>query len=200
MENALCLSDILAGGDHTLVAAYLKGNQVAFQTLVERYQRRLINYINLSVHDYELAVDLAQETFIRVYRHAESYEARYNFSTWLYRIATNLIIDEIRRRKRRNRFLFENFFFLLSRKELSNSLPDESRSPEKTYGRKEKLERIQNAIDSLPPKYRLAFVLKEIQDLPYEEISDILNISPGTVKSRIHRAKMLLREKLSGIL
>lgn len=79
-------------------------------------------------------------------------------------------------------------------------MPDLRYSPEKSLDRTEKLERLQTAIDSLPEKYRFAFILKEVQELSYQEISKVLRISMGTVKSRVHRAKILLRGKLSGVL
>ncbi len=120
--------------------------------------------------------------------------------TWIYRIATNLAIDEIRRRERKGRFFFYNVMSFFQKDEQEFPLPDLRESPEQALDSKEKLRRLQSAIDTLPEKYRLAFMLKEAQELSYEETSRILNISLGTAKSRIHRAKMLLREKLAGVL
>jgi len=186
--------------DNALVSAYLEGNDQAFQILVSRYQGKLTNYVNTLVHDYELAVDLAQETFIRVFRYADRYRGDYQFSTWVYRIATNLAIDEMRRRERRGRFSLRNMIGLFEQDGKPLPIPDVRPSPERTLDGKERLQRLQAAIDSLPPKYRLPFLLKEVEDLSYDEICKVLQISMGTVKSRIHRAKMLLREKLTGIL
>jgi len=186
--------------DNALVSAYLEGNDHAFQILVSRYQGKLINYINTLVHDYELAVDLGQETFIRVFRYAHRYRGDYQFSTWVYRIATNLAIDELRRRERKGRFSLRQMIGLFEKDGKPLPIPDVRPSPERALDGKERLERLQAAVDSLPPKYRLPFLLKEVEDLSYEEICNVLQISMGTVKSRIHRAKMLLREKLAGIL
>lgn len=186
--------------DNALISAYLKGDEYAFEELVSRYQNKLVNYVNRLIHDYEMAVDLAQEAFIRVYRNANRYKGEYQFSTWLYRIATNLAIDEIRRRERKGRFFFYNVRERCPQEDGTRRLPDLRYSPEKTLDRTEKLGKLQAAIDSLPEKYRFAFILKEVQELSYEEISKVLRISMGTVKSRVHRAKMLLREKLSGVL
>ncbi len=186
--------------DNALIYAYLEGDDYAFEVLVSRYQNKLVNYLNRLIHDYEMAVDLAQEAFIRVYRNANCYKGEYQFSTWLYRIATNLAIDEIRRRKRKGRFFFYNVTERFQQEDGTRRLPDLRCSPEKSLDRTEKLERLQSAIDSLPEKYRFAFILKEVQELSYKEISKVLKISLGTVKSRVHRAKMLLREKLSGVL
>ena len=186
--------------DNALISAYLQGDEYAFEVLVTRYQNKLVNYLNRLIHDYEMAVDLAQEAFIRVYRNANRYKGEYQFSTWLYRIATNLAIDEMRRRERKGRFFFYNVKESFQQDDGTRSLPDLRYSPEKSLDLTEKLERLQAAIDSLPEKYRFAFILKEVQELSYQEISNVLRISLGTVKSRVHRAKILLRGKLTGVL
>ncbi len=201
MGSAVTIAQSFVGfRDNALVSAYLEGNEDAFEALVHRYQDRLVNYLNNLLHDYELAVDLAQEAFIRVFKNAHRYKGKYQFSTWVYRIATNLAIDEIRRRERKGRFFFYNVMSLFQKDDQPFPLPDPRESPEKALGRKERLQRLQVAIDSLPEKYRLAFMLKEAQELSYVETATILQISLGTAKSRIHRAKLLLREKLSGCL
>ncbi len=197
---AYIVQSFLGFGDNALVSAYLEGNEDAFEALVGRYQDKLVNYLNNLLHDYELSVDLAQEAFIRVYKNADRYQGKYQFSTWIYRIATNLAIDEIRRRERKGRFFFYNVMSFFQKDDKQFPLPDKRESPEKALDRKEKLDRLQAAIDTLPEKYRLAFMLKEVQELSYEETSRVLDISLGTAKSRIHRAKMLLREKLAGVL
>ena len=186
--------------DNALISAYLQGDEYAFEVLVTRYQNKLVNYLNRLIHDYEMAVDLAQEAFIRVYRNANRYKGEYQFTTWLYRIATNLAIDQMRRRERKGRFFFYNVKESFQQDDGTRSLPDLRYSPEKSLDRTEKLERLQAAIDSLPEKYRFAFILKEVQELSYQEISKVLRISLGTVKSRVHRAKILLRGKLTGVL
>jgi RNA polymerase sigma-70 factor (ECF subfamily) len=197
MANTVsCAGTLVDSGDNALVTAYLEGSEEAFEVLVYRYQDKLVNYLNNLLHDYDLAVDLAQEAFIRVYRNANRYEGKYRFSTWIYRIATNLAIDEIRRRERKGRFFFYNVMALFQRGDRDYQLPDRRESPEKQLDRKQKLDRLRVAIDALPEKYRLAFMLKEAQELSYEETSKILRISIGTAKSRIHRAKMLLRNRL----
>lgn len=187
-------------GDNALVSAYLEGNEDAFGALVSRYQDKLVAYLNGLLHEYDLAVDLAQEAFIRVYKNADRYKGEYQFSTWLYRIATNLAIDEFRRRERKGRFFLYNVMSVFQKDGASYPLPDTRESPEKALDRKLKLERLRLAIDKLPEKYRLAFMLKEVQELPYDEVARILGISVGTAKSRIHRAKLLLRDRLAGVL
>ncbi len=196
---ASCFDGTLVFGDNALVSAYLEGNEDAFEILVNRYQHKLVAYVYHLVHDYEAAVDLAQEAFIRVHRSACRYEEKYQFSTWIYRIATNLAIDELRRRERKNRFLF-HYVVSFVQSSGKNLLADTRRCPEKTLDRKERLQRLQVAIDSLPKRYRLAFILREVQEFSYQDTGRILGVSVGTVKSRIHRAKKLLRDKLAGLL
>lgn len=200
MAEALYATSVLKFGDNALISAYLEGNEYAFQVLVDRYQNKLVNYINTLIHDYDISVDLSQEAFIRVYKNVDRYHGKYQFSTWVYRIATNLAIDELRRRKRKGRFFVQNVLSLFQKDDRPFPLPDLRHCPEKTLRGKEKLKRLETAIDSLPEKYRLPLVLREVQEVSYEEISTILGISLGTAKSRIHRAKMLLREKLTGVL
>jgi len=197
-DTVVCAESVFR--DNALVSAYLEGNDDAFRVLVTRYQSKLVNYINTLVHDYDLAIDLGQETFIRVFRYADRYRGDYQFSTWLYRIATNLAIDELRRRDRKSRFSFKQMTALFEKDGKPLPIPDARPTPEKTLDGKERLARLQAAIDSLPEKYRLPFLLKEVEDLAYDEIAHVLELSLGTVKSRIHRAKLLLREKLAGVL
>jgi RNA polymerase sigma-70 factor, ECF subfamily len=104
------------------------------------------------------------------------------------------------RRERKGRFSLRQMIGLFEKDGKPLPIPDVRPSPERALDGKQRLERLQAAVDSLPPKYRLPFLLKEVEDLSYEEICNVLQISMGTVKSRIHRAKMLLREKLVGIL
>jgi len=200
MENVAAAPGIVGLVDNALVSAYLDGNEFAFEVLVTRYQDKLASYINGIVRDYDRSIDLCQESFIRVFKNAHRYEGKYQFSTWLYRIATNLAIDELRKRQRKGRFRFYSVIEHFQVDEDSVPLPDRRQCPERTFDTKEKAERLEVAIDSLSEKYRLAFVLKEVQGLSYEETAGVLNISLGTVKSRIHRAKLLLREKLAGVL
>ena len=200
MESTALIRSDASVGDNALVTEYLGGCDQAFEFLVHRYQDRLVNYINGIIRDYDRAIDLSQDTFIRVFRNAHRYEGKYQFSTWLYRIATNLAIDELRRRERKGRFFFYNVLDFFQSEGRTVPLPDRRNCPERTLDTKEKAQHLQTAIDSLSEKYRLPFILKEVQGLSYEETSQVLNISLGTVKSRIHRAKMLLRERLTGVL
>jgi RNA polymerase sigma-70 factor, ECF subfamily len=184
--------------DSELVREFIAGNDAAFTHLVTKYKDGLTNYLNVMVGDYDIAIDLSQETFLRVYKNIGKYSHIYQFSTWLYRIATNLAIDEMRYRKRRGQVFYRNVWG--NRPADSDGpefeLPDARRGPRDEVLRKESGQVLGDAIRSLPEKYRTAFIMKEIQELPYEEIARILNTSEGTIKSRLHRARELLQRKL----
>lgn len=185
--------------DNSLVREFISGNDTAFAQLVTRYKDSITNYLNMMVNDYDTAVDLCQETFLRVYRNIGRYSNLYQFSTWIYRIATNLAIDEMRYRKRRGRVFFKNV--LGNRRSEDNEglefeLTDVRRGPRDEILRKESSRILGDAIRSLPEKYRTAFIMKEVQQLPYDEIAKVLECSAGTIKSRLHRARELLQRKL----
>jgi RNA polymerase sigma-70 factor (ECF subfamily) len=149
------------------------------------------------LNDYEEAIDLSQETFVRVYFAIERYSSEYAFSTYIYRIATNLAISEIRKRKRRKLLSLTGLFQSEDSEEVDFEIPDEKILPDQELLDEERKKIITNAILTLPEKYRAAIILRDIQDKSYEEISQILELSLGTTKSRISRARGLLKEKLS---
>jgi RNA polymerase sigma-70 factor (ECF subfamily) len=188
-----------ANADNLLVREFIDGNDAAFTQLVTKYKDSLTNYINLMVGDYEIAVDLSQETFLRVYKNIGRYSNLYQFSTWIYRIATNLAIDEMRYRKRRGQVFYRNVLASRSAGEDEGrelEISDQRMNPSDEVLRKESGRVVGEAIRSLPEKYRVAFIMKEIQELPYEAIAKVLKTSPGTIKSRLHRARELLQRKL----
>ena len=185
--------------DNSLVREFISGNDAAFGQLVSRYKDAITNYLNMMVGDYDIAVDLCQETFLRVYRNIHRYSNLYQFSTWIYRIATNLAIDEMRYRKRRGRVFYRNIW---GNRQATDAQPaefeitDVRRGPRDEMLRKESSQVLGDAIRSLPEKYRTAFIMKEVQELPYDTIAKALNCSAGTIKSRLHRARELLQRTL----
>jgi RNA polymerase sigma-70 factor (ECF subfamily) len=188
-----------SGTDNDLVRDFIAGSDAAFTQLVTKYKNSITNYLSAMVGDYEVAVDLAQETFLRVYRNIGRYSHFYQFSTWIYRIATNLAIDEMRYRRRRGRVFYRNVWGGRSADESEPQgleISDARKGPGDEILRKESGRVLRDAIRSLPEKYRIAFIMKEIQDMPYDSIADALSCSAGTVKSRLHRARELLQRKL----
>jgi len=191
--------DRTKGTDNDLVQEFIEGNDAAFTQLVAKYKDPLANYLAAMVGDYDIAVDLCQETFLRVYKNIGRYSRIYQFSTWIYRIATNLAIDEMRFRRRRGQVFYRNVWN--GRRDEDSDAPeleisDTRSSPSDEVLRKESSTVVGDAIRSLPEKYRTAFVMREVEELPYEEIARVLQTSPGTIKSRLHRARELLQRKL----
>jgi RNA polymerase sigma-70 factor (ECF subfamily) len=182
--------------DHQLIEATKRGDEAAFAEIVHRYRSPLTNYLFRMLSDYEEAVDLAQETFVRVYFAIERYHTDYAFSTYIYRIATNLAISEIRKKKRRRLLSLTSFFQSEDGDAQEIHLPDEKSLPDEDLIEAERNRTIEKAIATLPDKYRAPIILREIQELSYEEIAQILGLGLGTTKSRISRARALLREKL----
>ncbi len=182
--------------DHQLIEATKQGDEAAFAEIVNRYRNPITNFLYRFLNDYEEAVDLAQETFIRVYFAIERYHTDYAFSTYIYRIATNLAISEIRKRKRRQLLSLTGLFQNEDESETEFQLPDERSLPDEDLIEDERNRTIARAIAALPDKYRAPIILREIEDKSYEEIAQILGLGLGTTKSRISRARNLLKEKL----
>lgn len=190
--------DLTDLNDKELMEQFQNGIEEAFNILVDRYSERLENYIARFVRDRSRCEDLLQETFLRVYRNRHSYEPRSaKLSTWLFTIAGNLGKSEYRKRKRRG----TRSIYAVSRdnEEYEMDLPDESGAPDDYTDSTIQDEYIQRAIDNLSDTYREVIILRELQQLTYEEICDITGLPMGTVKSRINRGRKHLQEMLSEV-
>jgi RNA polymerase sigma-70 factor, ECF subfamily len=183
--------------DHALLEATRDGDEDAFAILVGRYRNQITNYIYRMLNDYDEAVELAQETFVRVFRAADRYQTTYAFSTYIYRIATNLAISELRRRKRRKLFSLTGLFQSgEGDPTVEFDPPDETPLADVAMVETERRTAVSRAISTLPDKYRAPLVLRDVEGKSYEEIAEILDMNEGTVKSRISRARGLLKDKL----
>lgn len=182
--------------DHQLIAAVKNGEEDAFAEIINRYRNQITNYLYRFLNDYEEAVDLAQETFVRVYFAIERYHTDYAFSTYIYRIATNLAISEIRRRKRRKLVSLTGLFQFDNSEAQDFEPPDEKTLPLENLIESEQTATIARAIATLPEKYRAPIILRDVEGKSYEEVAAVLKLGLGTTKSRISRARKLLREKL----
>jgi RNA polymerase sigma-70 factor (ECF subfamily) len=183
--------------DHQLLAATGAGDETAFLEITRRYRNQITNYVYRMLDDYDRAVDLTQETFVRVWVNAGRYQATYNFSTYIYKIAHNLAISELRQRKRRRTIQLPTFFSDKDNEEMEIEIEDRKQPlAEDVMIGDERRRAVSRAIASLPEKYRAALVLCDIEEKSYEEISGVLGLPVGTVKSRINRARNLLKEKL----
>ncbi len=172
--------------DKELMELIQAGDDKAFGLLVGRFQDRLLNFVGRIVTDRETAEELVQETFLRIFNQKTSYTPEYAVSTWIYTIALNLARSELRKRKLR-RYLSLDFI----KEEADIELPAKINLKAVSLA-----PIIQQAIEKLPEDYRTAFVLCDIQRLPYQQIAEVMRVPVGTVKSRINRARSMLRDKL----
>jgi len=179
-----------AADETELIRRAKRGDREAFGILVERYQRRVVGVALAVVHNPEDALELAQETFVRAYENLGSFESRSSFSTWLYRIAANLAIDLRRREGRRTFVRGEEAESEIDR------LPNSTGDSFAEFSRRELNRRLRAALDELTPEHRAVILLREVEGLSYDEISDILQCPRGTVMSRLHYARNRLREIL----
>jgi len=182
--------------DEELISRFQNGDAYAFDLLVRRYKDPLLNFIYRFLGDLVESEDIVQETFYRVYKNKHYYKEVAKFSTWIYTIAGNLAKTELRRRKRRKVFSIHKE--TAAEKELD--LPDLKSDPEKEVNTIVTEKIIQKAITSLPQKFRQVIVLRDIQGFSYEEISSIIKVPLGTVKSRVNRARLKLQEDLNFLL
>ncbi len=187
--------------DDELMERYRAGDEDAFTLLVRRHQQPLINFIARYINDRDSAEDLAQETFIRIFKASRRYKpGQAHFKTWMYHIASNLCKNELRNRGRRNRYRVDNVVEGNGDSEqidlIENTPADASSQPEVALERKELHDAIQSAIAELPEQYRVPLVLRDLQGLSYDEISETLELRSGTTKSRINRARLMLKDKL----
>lgn len=160
-----------------------------------------MGFIARYINDRDSAEDLAQETFVRIFKASPRYKpGQAHFKTWMYHIAANLCKNELRNRGRRNRYRVDNVVEGKGdseRIDLIESAPaDAAFQPEVALERKELHDAIQSAIAELPEQYRVPLVLRDLQGLSYDEISETLKLRSGTTKSRINRARLMLKDKL----
>lgn len=181
--------------DEDLIFGFQEGNTEAFNEIVKRYKNPLYNFVCRLLGDPMFSEDIVQETFVRVYRNKHRYHRIAKFSTWIYTIASNLAKTELRRRKVKQ-------FFSISSKgtdEKDYDLPDYSSDVERDVDLTMKQEAVLKEIDRLPSPFKEAVILRDLQDLAYEEISHILDVPLGTVKSRVNRGRVRLQKILKYI-
>lgn len=186
--------------DHALIEATKQGDESAYAEIVQRYRNPIVNYLYRFLNDYEEAIDLAQETFVRVYFAIDRYHTGYAFSTYIYRIATNLAISELRKRKRRRLLSLTGLFQSEADDNTEFQPKDERQLQDDNLVEDEQSRVIARAIAALPEKYRVPIILRDVEGRSYEEIAEIMELGLGTTKSRISRGRGLLKEKLKGYL
>jgi RNA polymerase sigma-70 factor (ECF subfamily) len=184
--------------DEDLIVMVQEGQKKAFDELVARYKGRLFSFILRMVKDPNLAEELTQETLIRVYIHAAKYREIAKFSTWVFTIATNLVRNKMRQRSRRPRVISLNP--APEDDEMPVDPADPAADPSEGIHREELADIINEATRRIPEKYRIPFLLREVDQLSYEEIQQVTGLKLGTVRSRINRARNRFRQLIKPML
>ena len=178
----------------------LSGNPNAFEELVVRYQKPVYNLAYRLLGNTEDAKDITQETFVKAYQSLHTHNPELKFSSWLFRIAHNLSIDQLRWKKLRQHVSIDAEFAddsdSYEGEMLQREIADEAPDARTVLSGKQKSERILRVMNSLPEKYRTVIILRHIEDLSLEEIAQVLQLPVGTVKTNLFRARMLMKEKL----
>ena len=190
---------LLQATDQDLIALAQKGSEKAYRELLDRYQRPVFSLVYRMVRDREQAEDLAQETFIKVFNHLDSYNPKYKFSSWIFKIASNLAIDTLRKKELDTVSLDGSRHASTAEEVDATRITVQSRdeNPEELLVARQLGQEIEQAIAGLRPEYRTAILLRHVEGRPYEEIAEIMDIPLGTVKTYIHRARGELRESLA---
>lgn len=185
--------------DEQLFQRYTDGDEKGFQLLMDRYEPRIQGFLRKRLNDEERVEDLTQDTFLRIHRARDSYDPNRKFSTWIHTIANNLLKNEFRNRSRRRETVFSEL-----RPETSPSggvsrpveFQADGADPEQETYRSELRDAIDSAIERMDEHHRIPFVMREVEDLSYEEIAEAIGIPVGTVKSRLNRARNSFRSLL----
>jgi len=175
--------------DAQVVQRHLGGDPQAFGALVDRYQSRLLNFVNRTIGDRERAEDLVQEVFIRVFRHLHRFDQTKKFSTWIYTIASNLAKNELRNRSRNPLVLFQTIKKNWESDHRPLQFEDTSARPDDLYRKRFLKDAVEQCVSHLPEHHRVVFVLRELEGKSYQEIAEITGCNLGTVKSRLNRAR-----------
>ena len=177
--------------DEELIGRFQNGDEQAYIELVNRYRDRLMSFVYRFVNDEVVAEDIVQDTLVKLYTHKDYYRNIAKFSTWLYTIAGNLAKTELRKKKRRKVTNLSE----MGRDDWEYDIPSDEDTAKTVHGQFVG-EQIHKAIQSLPDHFREVIILRDIQELSYEEVSNIVEVPLGTVKSRINRARLQLQEML----
>ncbi len=188
--KAIELNNLREFTDGQLITKVLAGREDGFEELVRRYQRPIVNYVFRMLGNYDAALDVTQEIFIKVYNSMARYSAEYKFSTWLYKIAHNAAIDHLRRNNNHTQSLEMESEDGTYQIQFESKRPSPEQEREHSEWRKE----IETVVKRLPTGYRELILLRHNQDLSYDEIAEVTNLPLGTVKNRLFRAREMMRE------
>ncbi|MBT0666481.1 sigma-70 family RNA polymerase sigma factor [Geobacter pelophilus] len=179
--------------DDKVIEHFKNADTSVFAELVLKYQDRIYNLCRYMLENPQDAEDAAQDTFIKAYQGLKNYSPTASFYTWLYRIAVNTCIDHKRK------FSLQSLFFSDNKDNHIERFPSQAPTPESAYATKQSMHALQAALNNLSAKLRVVVVLNELEGLSYEEIAEILDVSIGTVKSRISRAREDLQKNMKKV-
>jgi RNA polymerase sigma-70 factor, ECF subfamily len=188
--RAISIDGIRQLTDGELIVSAIDGRADGFEELVRRYQRPITSYIFRMVGNYESALDVTQEVFIKVYNSLTKYSPEYKFSTWLYRIAHNAAVDHLRR----NSVNVQSLEAENSEGTFELQIESRGATPEQEHERSEWRSEIESVVRCLPPAYRDLILLRHGRDLSYDEIAEVTALPLGTVKNRLFRAREMMRD------
>ena len=191
--------DFTTQTDKDLATLAAAGQEAAYSELLRRYERPVFSLVFRMVRDRSLAEDLAQEAFIRAFHAISSYDPRYKFSSWIFKIANNHTIDHLRKRRLDTVSIDGSPHAQTAEEEERTRLVVEStdESPQEYVEHRELGDQIEHAIGELRPEYRTAILLRHVEGYAYDEISEIMDLPLGTVKTYLHRARAELKKRLS---
>jgi len=188
---------VFMGQDEQVLLEKAKaGDVAAFEELIESYQKKIYNLAYRIIGNYDDAADMAQEVLIRIFKSIANFKGQSSFSTWIYRITTNVCLDEIRRKKNKKIISLDEEI-RMEDGEIKRQIMSDDLQPDAAAEQEELRSAVSNAINSMPDDHSLIITLRDIQGLSYDEISAVLDCPIGTVKSRISRARQALKKVLS---
>ena len=196
------LAEAVTESDEALVARAVAGQASAFEQLVARYQDRVFRLACRLVGNDDDALDVTQEALLQIFRHLAAFRGDSRFGTWVYRIATNTALMHRRARARRPGEPLERFLPSFDGAGRHRGTPEElqvAAHAGERLDRERLAQHAMNAIERLPDPYRVAFVLRDLEELPTDEVAEALRLKPATVRQRVHRARLMLRGYLSEI-
>tara|TARA_B100000686_G_C16693783_1_gene919289 strand:+ start:201 stop:782 length:582 start_codon:yes stop_codon:yes gene_type:complete len=178
--------------DEELMKRFQNGDENAYIELVNRYRDKILNFIFNYIGDFEISEDIVQDTMVKLYQKKHYYKEIAKFSTWLYTIAKNLANTELRKKKQRKTTILSH----ISKDDKPYDIPSDQPGTHQEIESEITSKIIRNAIDQLTDKFRTVILLRDIQELSYEDISSIVGVPIGTIKSRINRARLQLQIEL----
>lgn len=179
--------------DEELVKKVKDGDIDAFEDIIKKYEKKIFSLIYNMLRNENEIEDIAQEVFIKVYKNLDKFHGDSSLYTWIYKIATNLCLDQIKKRKD---IIYMDEKLRVNDDEVEFQIPSDEKTQDELYEQKELKQKLEKCIEKLPEKQRAMIVLRDIKGLAYDEIAEILELKLGTVKSQINRARLKLKELL----